>query len=271
MKIVVLSPHPDDAALSIGATIARRAAAGDDVVVVTVCSGVSDPARLVEDRTAIERLGARGLWLGAHDAPLRGIDVSWSSLCDREPDADFVAEVRARIAVALVSEEVGGDTGTRQRGADAGVVWAPLSCGGHVDHRAVVAAALDLRGVTLALYEDRPYARQRGAVGTALARLGATSVEHGDDVIGADDAVHFASLLGAPALSLSAVPTAMALGERRFQRVAQPVGAFRRRRQRAIDAHESQRAQVLGPADTGGWPWDDEHEGLWLEMTGSDR
>lgn len=83
-RVAVVSPHLDDAALSLGATIARATAAGAEVVVVTVLAGdpaSSDPAgrwdarcgfasaadaavrRRREDAQACELLGARPLWL----------------------------------------------------------------------------------------------------------------------------------------------------------------------------------------------------------------
>jgi LmbE family N-acetylglucosaminyl deacetylase len=83
-RIVVLSPHLDDAALSLGASIADAAAGGADVAIVTAFAG--DPARLddpsvwdrragftsslealearrEEDRRACSALGARPVWL----------------------------------------------------------------------------------------------------------------------------------------------------------------------------------------------------------------
>ena len=89
---IYLSPHFDDAALSVGGTIVRQTAAGERVLVVTVCSaspreplnafaahlherwgGASDPiaVRRAEDAAAVERLGADLLWLDELDAIYR--------------------------------------------------------------------------------------------------------------------------------------------------------------------------------------------------------
>jgi LmbE family N-acetylglucosaminyl deacetylase len=83
-RIVVLSPHLDDAVLSLGASIADAVATGADVAIVTAFAGDpaqrSDPsvwdqragfssslealdARREEDRRACAALGARPVWL----------------------------------------------------------------------------------------------------------------------------------------------------------------------------------------------------------------
>lgn len=87
-RVAVLSPHLDDAALALGATIARTAAGGGHVTVVTPFAG--DPAseapagwwdrargfgtegeaarcRREEDRRACAILGAVPVWLGFRD------------------------------------------------------------------------------------------------------------------------------------------------------------------------------------------------------------
>ena len=83
-RIVVLSPHLDDAVLSLGASIADAAATGADVAIVTAFAGdparQGDPsvwdrragfsssleaieARREEDRLACTAIGARPVWL----------------------------------------------------------------------------------------------------------------------------------------------------------------------------------------------------------------
>ena len=98
---MVVSPHLDDAAMSLGAAISRTARAGGQVTILTVLAGNPDSdepagewdrssgfatageasrARREEDRLACERLGARPVWLpfgdgqyerGATDAEIR--------------------------------------------------------------------------------------------------------------------------------------------------------------------------------------------------------
>lgn len=90
--LVVLSPHLDDAALSLGATIASLARAGQEVVVLTVLAGdpgsvdppgvwdrrcgfasAGEAARLrrLEDRAACDVLGATPVWLPYGDEQQR--------------------------------------------------------------------------------------------------------------------------------------------------------------------------------------------------------
>ena len=87
-RVLVVSPHPDDAAFSLGATLARAARDGADVTVATVFAG--DPgstaaagdwdrragfatvgeaarARREEDRRACELLGVNPVWLSHLD------------------------------------------------------------------------------------------------------------------------------------------------------------------------------------------------------------
>ena len=82
--VVVVSPHLDDAALSLGAAISRATRTGARVTVLTVLAGDPDSnepagewdrssgfatageasrARRAEDAAACERLGARPMWL----------------------------------------------------------------------------------------------------------------------------------------------------------------------------------------------------------------
>src|SRR5690348_1863487 len=74
---VYLSPHLDDAVLSCGGTIAAQAAAGEEIVVLTLFNAASGDARgrwaerAEEDRRAAARLGFRAVHGGLPDAPFR--------------------------------------------------------------------------------------------------------------------------------------------------------------------------------------------------------
>jgi LmbE family N-acetylglucosaminyl deacetylase len=150
---VVLSPHPDDAVLSTWSVLT-----GDrPAVVVNVCTavpptgtrgsfdavfGVDDSAelmrtRLAEDEHALAMVGAAPRNLGFLDHQYRGSDLS--------PD-----EVTSAI------EEI--DVG-------AAALFAPAGIGGHADHLAVRAAALELATglpIPLRLYAELPYAVRAG-------------------------------------------------------------------------------------------------------------
>jgi LmbE family N-acetylglucosaminyl deacetylase len=105
-SLVVISPHLDDAALSVGATVASAARRGDRVIVLTVLAG--DPAspapagrwdscagfatqgeaaraRRLEDRRACSILGATPAWLSFGDEQYeRGADddAIWSAILE---------------------------------------------------------------------------------------------------------------------------------------------------------------------------------------------
>jgi LmbE family N-acetylglucosaminyl deacetylase len=144
--LLVLSPHLDDAALSVGGHLARVAAEGARVLVATLYTSGPPPRaaslalrafadferRRAEDAEALTLLGARPRWLGhverafrppALRHPLQTFATpdpreGWPHLDElqRELDALLAAHPRARVLV-------------------------PLAVGHHVDHVAVLAAA----------------------------------------------------------------------------------------------------------------------------------
>jgi LmbE family N-acetylglucosaminyl deacetylase len=170
-RVVVLSPHLDDAVLGLGAAMARTAREGADVRVVTVFAGnvhsglpasrwdalagfategAAALARRSEDAAACALLGAVPEPLPLPDYPyVRG---------GREP-AEIAAAVRAAI-----------------EGADA--VFAPGFPLTHPDHRLLAECVLEygLARRGLALYAEQPYrfrkrARRGLDVDKRLARL----------------------------------------------------------------------------------------------------
>lgn len=171
--VAVLSPHLDDAALSLGAMIGFEAAAGRVVEVVS-CFTAGPPLdsisperrvfgdysmRRAEDDRALAILGARHRWLGLHERiwrepPLeRTRSVFPTPVFRTPPRMEDFSELRAIRAV--IGELL-----------DAGAtVYAPLAIGHHVDHVEVALAALRevlARGAfdRVKFYED-PYALGR--------------------------------------------------------------------------------------------------------------
>jgi LmbE family N-acetylglucosaminyl deacetylase len=181
-RILALSPHLDDVALSVGGTVARvvenRAA---DVVICTVFTAdTPDPtltspvieelnalwnlgaapfaARREEDVAAAARLGARYMHGDKLDAIYRtGRDgaclypTKSAIFSDPAPADDVVASVKGLLADWL--DDVKPDA-----------ILCPLAIGRHVDHvvtsesfRAVAAE----RGLRVFLYEDFPYCTGR--------------------------------------------------------------------------------------------------------------
>ncbi len=148
--VVILSPHLDDAVLSLGGLIGREVAAGRDVEVVS-CFTSGPPLdtivpahrvfgdysmRRAEDERAMRVLGARHRWLDLHERIWRQPALPPSGVFPthvfRTPDRmDDFAELKSiRAAIASILE------------AGATVVYAPLAIGHHVDHVEVALAAL---------------------------------------------------------------------------------------------------------------------------------
>jgi LmbE family N-acetylglucosaminyl deacetylase len=145
---VILSPHPDDAVLSLWHVLAGPG----DVRVVNVftgappgagpgwwdeLSGAGDPAaraaeREAEDRAALSLAGREAVSLGFVDNQYRTVEQELEPLVE-----------------ALAAELAPDD-----------LVLAPAALGQHPDHALVRAAALALRerGRTVALYADIPHA-----------------------------------------------------------------------------------------------------------------
>jgi LmbE family N-acetylglucosaminyl deacetylase len=143
--VVVLSPHLDDAALSIGGLIARIAASGRSVAVWTVFTkgppletippdrrvfGDYD-ARRAEDLRAMEILGADHRWLDCEERIWREPPLAKTMEIFRTPpaleDFAYLGVLRATIG-QLLDDDV--------------TVYAPLGVGHHVDHVEVAVAAL---------------------------------------------------------------------------------------------------------------------------------
>lgn len=168
---IYLSPHLDDAVLSCGGLMARQAAAGDSVLVVTVCAGdpgeapPSELARMLherwggspspvgdrrsEDRVACGRLDASVLHLDIPDAiyrlgpagaPLYPTEEALTSPVS-PAEADLIQKVAERLQTACPP----------------GRLYSPLALGGHVDHRLTRTAAERL-GRPLWYFRDFPYA-----------------------------------------------------------------------------------------------------------------
>lgn len=164
MTTVVVSPHLDDAVLSVPAWIASRAAR-EAVIVLTVCSegDAVYVGRRAEDRAALALLGATPLHLGLLDAPFRrGVPRSFrglilGELADDDADAAAVTDALVARVTALAPDEV----------------VLPLGVGEHIDHRIVHAAHAALPG-RVGFYADRPYADVAHAIDARLARIGAT-------------------------------------------------------------------------------------------------
>jgi LmbE family N-acetylglucosaminyl deacetylase len=161
MRVTAVSPHLDDAAFSVGGTLAALADAGHQVTVVTcLTASVPDPAgfalacqldkglgpdvdymalRRAEDTAAMAVLGATPVHLDLPEAPHRGYS-SAADLCAGVHDGD----------------EVWRDVAARLGALDADLWLAPQGLGGHVDHLQVGRAVAAL-GRPVLWWRDSPY------------------------------------------------------------------------------------------------------------------
>lgn len=177
---IVLSPHLDDAALSLGGSIARWSAAGERILVVTVAAGSPSPLALMSsfaeslhrawgvgstDVVALRRREDEAAMaiLGAEAERLERLDAVYRLPQRYDGDAALLGEpaLEDRLGVELASDLAPILAASPRAG-----ILAPLAVGGHVDHRVVhrVAVALARRGREVRFYEDFPYAARPFAV-----------------------------------------------------------------------------------------------------------
>ncbi len=163
VRVLVVSPHFDDAPLSVGQSLIDGWLAGHQVTVGVVFSRTNwtvwfyptrrraplvSMIRRAEEAIAARRFGYRVRVGGASEAILRTGDLSPESILDATFDAEG-------------SDELAGVIGMlRSWARDADAVLVPAGIGDHVDHRIVTAAGSRLvaDGASVAFYEDRPYA-----------------------------------------------------------------------------------------------------------------
>lgn len=195
---VYIAPHLDDAVLSCGGRIALQCAAGQSVLVTTICAGSpgagtelspfaqylhaawslgDDPIALrrEEDRRALAVLGCDGLHLDLLDAPYRVAaygerDAVFGAVATNDPLADALPAILAQLCAQQPQARF----------------YVPLGVGLHVDHQLVYAAGLDLHNqdAELVWYEDAPYAAKRPQ--SVTERLAALSDRFAPETIAID-------------------------------------------------------------------------------------
>lgn len=190
MRVVVLSPHRDDAAFSLGLAIEAWLGAGHRVEVLN-CFTQSEyaPYSDVESLHGNDRRSFVS-------AVRRREDIAWNKLVGGKlkiTDLDLLdAPLRLACAVddVLTIEIRPGDravariAGALKKLADRAepgqtALVLPLAVGGHIDHRVVHQAALEVLAeatLPMAFYEDLPYAARPGAAETIEARAAATGL-----------------------------------------------------------------------------------------------
>ncbi len=177
LKVVVVSPHRDDAAFSLGLAIDQWLSAGHKVTVLN-CFTQSDYAPFSDVSS-----------LHANDktsfvtAVRRREDVAWTKRAGTALQLNDLDLLDAPLRLACAVDDVltleirpgdravariAGALAKMARGVPAGhcAFAVPLAAGGHIDHRVARQAALDALtdpAVPLAFYEDLPYAARPGA------------------------------------------------------------------------------------------------------------
>jgi LmbE family N-acetylglucosaminyl deacetylase len=179
--VVIVSPHPDDVAFSLGASLERRASRRQ-VHVVNLFSRQEYSVLAEDAASTARRLTAEEGRAAAHlRYDVSFADLPEAALRDRRHLRDILADLDAVAwtpldhEMARVSERLVLD---RLHCLQPSLLMAPLAAG-HVDHFiTAVAVILAWRvhrsaGGTMSLvfYEDLPYAAQERAVDDACARL----------------------------------------------------------------------------------------------------
>lgn len=173
-RVLVASPHPDDAALSFGGALIHAAASTEILLVTSFgesCWSLDSGAdnlwrtcvsarRRAEEHRYADAISARLVMLDYPDASLRGYNaISECRKFSSEPK--LAAAIRSDLAALLAT--------FRPQ-----LVVGPAAIGHHIDHRIVRDALVALSAVdaaTFVLYEDLPYALWRGGmqgIGRAL-------------------------------------------------------------------------------------------------------
>lgn len=149
---IYLSPHPDDAALSCGGTIASRNHEGNRQLVVTLCTAVPDcrlqmwSIRLIEEKHGMDTLGTDCLMWNILDAPFRHNAYTGDGLFSLPLHDDTMS-----VETAFILKQLAQQNRTA-------ILHAPLGVGNHVDHiNAFIAAQMIWPQEKLLFYEDIPY------------------------------------------------------------------------------------------------------------------
>jgi LmbE family N-acetylglucosaminyl deacetylase len=156
-----LSPHADDAALACAGRMLGESARGERGLVIVFFD--PDPGGVAE---ALHERGVDVCAVGLVPGAGRRAEARYRSLgFERSP-----ADGEAQEAVLRLLADIAPRVRARQ-------VYVPLGVGGHIDHRLLHEAALqvltDEPGRNLFLYEERPEAFTPGAVRVRLGLLGA--------------------------------------------------------------------------------------------------
>jgi LmbE family N-acetylglucosaminyl deacetylase len=186
--ILVLSPHLDDAVLSLGGMMAHKVSQGYSVVVYNLfCApyhgplspaaqrlheGWGDPEditalRLQEDRQALEVIGAQQIIGDARDLIYRqSLQGTWlytnmeEIQGERNPEDNALVDSYFRKLSSMFSR-------------DKFDIFTPLGVGGHIDHMLAfdIGVHLHKAGYAIKFYEDLPYAMREDYLNARLTQI----------------------------------------------------------------------------------------------------
>ncbi len=174
---IFLSPHLDDVVLSCGGLIASWTGTGVAVQAWTVCAGDppdehfsefaqslherwltgrhSSAARREEDRLACARIGAQPVHFSLPDCIYRRNPQDGSAIIQSRDDLFNPIQPAEMPLVDELANDL--SAALHERHLEDAFLVAPLTLGGHVDHR-ITRAAAERLGKPLAYYPDFPYA-----------------------------------------------------------------------------------------------------------------
>ena len=172
MDWVYLSPHLDDAALSLGGLIWEQVQAGQQVSIWTICAGDPPPGdlspfaeslhtrwkvgreaiqiRRAEDVESCKRLGADYCHFDIPDCIYRRSPKTGKHLYDSEEALWIPVHPEENILIETIKKNIRSTLPKEAR------LVCPLTIGDHIDHRLTRAAAEGL-GIPLVYYAEYPY------------------------------------------------------------------------------------------------------------------
>lgn len=170
-KILYVSPHLDDALLSMAQNIKNEIDDGEDVTVLSVFTDGDDEAsalyvqRREDDIRALASIGAKYIHLGFPDSYFRVPDPS---VCRLEPYHNFSTIMFHKTSDDRVLLDKIKDI-LRELISDFDIVYFPLAVGGHVDHTLVFLCAYSYwetlsNRFDIRFYADMPYSMIDGNV-----------------------------------------------------------------------------------------------------------
>ena len=212
---IMVSPHYDDIALSIGGTTRLLALAGKDPEIALLFGSEPDPnvpltafaeelhtaggfgprevvsSRRAEEAKAAAVLGARDNYLPFHDAIYRGDRYTSNEVLFAAPKDDEADLHEAIITTLGLPDQADGSAR----------ICVPCAIGSHVDHHHAFRAgvALAKHGWEVWFYEDLPYALKPGARDARFATMVETLVPVG--------AIDVASVWGTKIDAICAYPS----------------------------------------------------------------